>query len=149
MDIVESVPRGLRGVVVTDTEIGDVRGEEGFFHYRQYSAIELAATRPFDDVWRLLVDGELPRDAGERERFAAEVGSGRAVPGGVAAALPAIAAASSPLDGLRTALSLVASSHGLRPVLDLDHEERRRDALVVAAVTPTLVAALHRVGHGH
>jgi citrate synthase len=149
MEIVESVPRGLRGVVVTDTEIGDVRGEEGFFHYRQYSAIELAATRPFDDVWRLLVDGELPRDVSERERFAAEVTSGRGIPGGVRAALPAIAAASSPLDGLRTALSLVASSHGLRPVLDLDHEARRRDALVVAAVTPTLVAALHRVRHGH
>lgn len=29
------VPRGLAGVVVTDTEIGDVRGLEGFYHYRQ------------------------------------------------------------------------------------------------------------------
>lgn len=29
------VPRGLAGVVVTDTEIGDVRGREGFYHYRQ------------------------------------------------------------------------------------------------------------------
>lgn len=29
------VPRGLAGVVVTDTEIGDVRGIEGFYHYRQ------------------------------------------------------------------------------------------------------------------
>ena len=37
-----SAPRGLAGVVVTDTELGDVRGREGFYHYRQYSAVELA-----------------------------------------------------------------------------------------------------------
>ncbi|MEO6570299.1 MAG: CBS domain-containing protein, partial [Ilumatobacteraceae bacterium] len=33
------VPRGLKGVVVADTEVGDVRGGEGFYHYRRYSAI--------------------------------------------------------------------------------------------------------------
>ena len=37
-----AAPRGLAGVVVTDTELGDVRGREGFYHYRQYSAVELA-----------------------------------------------------------------------------------------------------------
>ena len=36
------IPRGLKGVVVADTEVGDVRGTEGFYHYRQYSAIDLA-----------------------------------------------------------------------------------------------------------
>ncbi|WP_416978260.1 hypothetical protein [Streptomyces sp. T028] len=28
-------PSGLAGVVVADTEVGDVRGREGFYHYRQ------------------------------------------------------------------------------------------------------------------
>lgn len=54
------VPRGLAGVVVTDTRVGDVRGIEGFYHYRQYSAVELARTRGFEDVWHLLVHGALP-----------------------------------------------------------------------------------------
>ena len=45
------VPRGLKGVVVADTEVGDVRGSEGFYHYRQYSAVELAERRPLEDVW--------------------------------------------------------------------------------------------------
>ena len=36
------VPAGLEGVVVAETTIGDVRGQEGFFHYRQYSAVDLA-----------------------------------------------------------------------------------------------------------
>jgi len=59
------VPRGLKGVVVTETEIGDVRGGEGFYHYRQYSAVDLARSRPVEDVWRLLIDGELPGSAAE------------------------------------------------------------------------------------
>ena len=30
-------PRGLEGVVVAETDVGDVRGLEGFYHYRQYA----------------------------------------------------------------------------------------------------------------
>ncbi|HZM79636.1 MAG TPA: citrate/2-methylcitrate synthase, partial [Candidatus Limnocylindrales bacterium] len=66
------VPRGLKGVVVTDTEIGDVRGQEGFYHYRQYSAIELATRCSLEDVWHLLIDGCLP-DWRQREAFAVEI----------------------------------------------------------------------------
>src|SRR2546430_17252063 len=54
------VPKGLEGVVVADTTIGDVRGLEGFYHYRQYNAIELAQKRTLEDVWYLLFEGELP-----------------------------------------------------------------------------------------
>ena len=54
------VPAGLEGVVVAETTIGDVRGQEGFFHYRQYSAVELAEKRSLEDVWHLLFRGELP-----------------------------------------------------------------------------------------
>ncbi|MEV4228889.1 citrate/2-methylcitrate synthase, partial [Streptomyces bobili] len=65
------VPRGLAGVVVADTEVGDVRGREGFYHYRQYSAVDLAHSRPFEDVWHLLVHADLP-DAPRAAAFAAE-----------------------------------------------------------------------------
>src|SRR5580698_2035946 len=54
------VPAGLEGVVVAETTIGDVRGLEGFYHYRQYSAVELAEKRTLEDVWYLLFRGELP-----------------------------------------------------------------------------------------
>ena len=37
-EIGTETPRGLEGVVVAQTSVGDVRGQEGFFHYRQYSA---------------------------------------------------------------------------------------------------------------
>ena len=84
------VPAGLEGVVAAETALGDVRGEEGFFHYRQYSAVDLAARRSLEDVWYLLLEGELP-DAGQARRFAAEVAELRALPAGLAAMLPEVA----------------------------------------------------------
>src|SRR5580700_1843161 len=57
------VPAGLEGVVVAETTIGDVRGLEGFFHYRPYSAVDLAQARSLEDVWHLLFRGELPDPA--------------------------------------------------------------------------------------
>ncbi|CAM5560743.1 citrate synthase/methylcitrate synthase [Streptomyces viridochromogenes] len=144
------VPRGLAGVVVTDTEVGDVRGREGFYHYRQYSAVELARTRPFEDVWHLLVHGELP-DAERAAAFRAETVALRRLPDEVRAVLPAIAAGSGgsgPLAGLRTALSLLGAAKGFMPVYDLDTGQRRRDTLAAAAAVPTLLAALHRLGNG-
>jgi citrate synthase len=143
-------PRGLAGVVVTDTRIGDVRGLEGFYHYRQYSAVDLARTRGFEDVWHLLVHGELP-DAEQSAAFAAETAALRRLPGEVRAALPAIAAAggrSGPLAGMRTALSLLGAARGFRPVYDVDADRRRQDTIEAAAAVPTLLTALHRLGRG-
>ncbi|MEV7891928.1 citrate/2-methylcitrate synthase, partial [Streptomyces sp. NPDC088357] len=142
------VPRGLAGVVVTDTEIGDVRGVEGFYHYRQYSAVELAQTRGFEDVWHLLVHGELP-DAERGAAFAAETAALRRLPDEVRAALPAVAAASAvsgPLAGMRTALSLLGAAKGFRPVYDIDADERRRDTVGTAAAEPTQLTALYPQG---
>ncbi|MGR3869238.1 citrate synthase/methylcitrate synthase [Streptomyces graminifolii] len=144
------VPRGLAGVVVTDTRIGDVRGIEGFYHYRQYSAVDLAQTRGFEDVWHLLAHGELP-DAERSAAFAAETAALRRLPDEVRAALPAVAAASGtsgPLSGMRTALSLFGAAKGFRPVYDIDADARRRDTLVASAAVPTLLAALYRLGQG-
>ncbi|MFE1881857.1 citrate synthase/methylcitrate synthase [Streptomyces diastatochromogenes] len=144
------VPRGLAGVVVTDTEIGDVRGLEGFYHYRQYSAVELARTRGFEDVWHLLVHGTLP-DAERRAAFTAETARLRRLPEEVRAALPAIAAASrlsGPLAGLRSALSLLGAAQGFRPVYDIDAGRRRADTVAVCAAVPTLLTALYRIGQG-
>ncbi|MBC7271682.1 MAG: citrate synthase/methylcitrate synthase [Streptomyces sp.] len=144
------VPRGLAGVVVAETRIGDVRGLEGFYHYRQYSAVELARTRGFEDVWHLLVHGELP-DAARAPAFAAETAALRRLPAEVASALPAIAAAggaSGPLAGMRTALSLLGAAKGFRPVYDIDADRRRADTLTATAAVPTLLTALHRLGRG-
>ncbi len=149
-EVAAEVPRGLKGVVVTDTRLGDVRGSEGFFHYGPYSAVDLARDRSLEDVWALLVDGALP-DADSRTAFTGEVARLRELPPGLEPLLREVAAragGNGPLDGLRTMLSAVAAAEGFRPVYDLDRTARRRDALRLAAVVPTVVAALYRIGQG-
>ena len=146
-----TVPAGLKGVQVTDTEVGDVRGSEGFYHYRQYSAVDLAEKRSLEDVWQLLLDGDLPTTASEREEFAGVVRANRDLPEPVARELPGIVQASSagnPLDGLRTGLSLLGSAWGLKPIWDLNEQQIRADLIRIAAATPTLVAAIHRLSNG-
>jgi len=85
------VPKGLEGVVVADTTIGDVRGLEGFYHYRQYNAIELAEKRTLEDVWYLLFEGELPTVTA-RDAYARRIAAARHLPPEVTALLPALAA---------------------------------------------------------
>jgi citrate synthase len=141
--------RGLDGVRVADTELGGVRGDEGFFHYRQYDAIELAATRPLVDVWRLLFDGTLPADEQERAAFTAELRALQTIPEPVAEVLPVIARASADvMEAVRTAMSFVGAVDGFRPTLDIDHAQRRHDALRACAVMPTLIMAVHRLRLG-
>jgi citrate synthase len=142
------VPPGLEGVLVTDTAVGDVRGAEGFYHYRQYDAVALAGTRSFEDVWHLLIEGALPSPE-ERAAFSAEVRRARVLPPAVVEILPALAAGSaSVMDALRTAVSFLGAVEGFRPTVDIDGPARRRDAVRVGAAIPTLVTALHRLRHG-
>lgn len=157
-----AVPRGLKGVVVTDTEIGDVRGQEGFYHYRQYSAIELATRCSLEDVWHLLIDGSLP-DWRQREAFAAEIKPLRRLDPRLKAILMEITRVGTeaaradarggeggvaPMEGLRAVLSLAGSMRGMRPLMDIGEQQRRDDALYACAVTPTILAALHRLKRG-
>ncbi len=141
-------PTGLKGVVVADTSVGDVRGSEGYYHYRQYSAVELAKHRPFEDVWRLMIDGALPASLAERSAFAEEVSRYRELPAELLTVLPKlVGSAANPLASVRTALSLLADLEGMRPVLDIGETERRQDVLRMCAVTPVLLCAIHRVRH--
>jgi len=145
-----TVPRGLAGVAVTDTEIGDVRGAEGFYHYRQYDATELARSASLEQVWALLLDGALPDDAAAAD-FVAELATLRHLPPGLSQLLTALAStagSAEPLAVLRSAVSAAGTSLGLRPLWDGNPQSRRHDALVVAALVPTLLAGLHRFRNG-
>jgi citrate synthase len=138
------VPRGLEGVVVAETTVGDVRGEEGFYHYRQYPAVELAARRSLEDVWYLLVEGNLP-DAAQAAAFGAQVASLRTLPEGLASLLAELAKNGTPLDVLRTAVSLLGAELGWAPTLDVDRATLRQQALQLCAAVPTILTAAHRL----
>jgi citrate synthase len=148
--LAQDVPRGLEGVVVAETSIGDVRGLEGFYHYREYNAVELAEKRSLEDVWYLLFEGALPTPE-QAAAFRSEIAANRDIPAAVKSVLPDIARAAHdapPLDLLRTTVSLMGASLGFRPSLDLEATELRQQGLRVCAVVPTLLTALYRLQHG-
>jgi citrate synthase len=142
------VPAGLEGVVVAETTVGDVRGLEGFFHYREYSAVDLAEQRSLEDVWYLLFRGELP-DATASDAFAAAVRPLRTLPPGLATLLPALSRQGAPLDVLRTAVSVLGAELGWRPTHDIGAEDLYDQALGLCAVVPTILAAAYRLREGH
>jgi len=144
---VADAPPGLEGVVVSETAVGDVRGLEGFFHYRQYSAVDLAASRTLGDVWHLLLRGSLPDTAGAAA-FGQEEASLRQLPPGLRSSLPTIARLGTPLEVLRSAVSLLGAELGWAPSHDLSADELQAQAVRLCAVVPTILAAAHRIGSG-
>ncbi len=143
------VPRGLAGVVVAETTIGDVRGGEGFYQYRDRSAVELAETAGFEAAWQLLVTGEAPTTAATaafRSRVGAALEHARPdvdeIVDAVAPVTPGV------LAGLAAAWPLLGARCGIRPLYDLDAEARLGDALTMGAVTAPLVGALWRRSRG-
>ncbi|MEM9203853.1 MAG: citrate/2-methylcitrate synthase [Actinomycetota bacterium] len=137
-------PPGLKGLAVADTVLGDVRGHEGFFHYRHYDAAELAAHRSLEDVWTLQIDGELPPvvpvidAAGER-----------AVPAPVDELIDAAARCLlDPMNTLRVGILGVGDNERRGPTLDRTETQLRDDAIRLAAVVPTILARHHRRSAG-
>lgn len=148
MDHLIDVPAGLNGVAVASTAIGDVHGDEGFYHYREFDATELAGTVGVEDVWYLLERGSLP-SAAEREAFRATVAAERAVPDALRPVIDAVAASgAAPLAQLRAVLSVAGDALGLAPVIDIDHATRVAQARRLAAIVPAVLGALHRAGAG-
>lgn len=142
-----AVPAGLEGVVVAETALGDVRGEEGFFHYRQYSAVDLAASSSLEDAWYLMFYGELP-NASRRSRFVGRVGAMRDLPPALRLQLPSMAASGSPLEVLRSAVSVLGSESGWGPSLDVGPDELAEQALQLCSVVPTILAAAWNLRRG-
>lgn len=143
-------PPGLAGVVVASTALGGIRGHEGFFHYRQYSAPDLAETRTLEEVWHLLHQGSLPTEL-ELAEFRHRIDGLRLLPddlidliGNVARVGEDILA----LSWVRTAVSLVAQHMGLTPWLGQTREALEEQATRLAAVMPTIVAAGWRARNG-
>lgn len=138
-------PRGLAGVVVAETAVSDVRGAEGFYQYRDRSAIELAETATFEEAWQLLVTGAEATDA-SRRAFAARIadaaihrrGDLQTVVDAVSSVAPEV------LAGLAAAWPLLGARRSIRPLYDLVEDERLADAIALAAATPVAIGMLWR-----
>ncbi len=126
-------PPGLKGLVVADTEVGEVRGLEGYYHYRGRSAPELAENYPFESVVATVLSGAPPQ-GGAGSDLAALLGRYRhdAAQRFTGEKLPA---ATEPLLGLRA----VAAGFDGRAGIDLDPGQRTEVLLRIAAAAPVVI----------
>ena len=144
--LIENVaPPGLKGLIVADTEVGSVRGEEGWYHYRGRNAAALARDHSFEAVAYLLLGGSLP-DRSAEEAFRAELAAARRLTPEAAEMVAALAYTDlPPMTILRSVLGVVVDP---RPTLDLDPDERRAAVMRAIGITPTVLAAVNRIRSG-
>ncbi len=137
-------PPGLKGLAVADTMLGAVRGQEGFFHYRQHNAAELARNRSLEDVWTLQIDGVLPPESPR-----VDPGPLRVLPEPTLRFLDESSKfLTDPMAVLRIGILAVGDHEARGPMLDRSDEEIHGDALRLAAIVPTILARHYRRRQG-
>ena len=136
---------GLEDVIAARSGVCTIDGGAGRLYYRGYEIGDLAGAVPFEDVTRLLWDGELPT-ADEGRAFRARLAEARALPGPLVALLRGLPRTCHPLDALRTAVSAAAA-------LDPDAASNEPEANLAKAfrlmtLIPAVVAAWHHLRQG-
>ncbi|HEX9704987.1 MAG TPA: citrate synthase [Gemmatimonadales bacterium] len=135
-------PKGLEGVVATESSICYVFGEEGRLIYRGYDIADLAAHSTFEETAYLLLKGDLPTRT-QLKTFEDDLRAARKLHRVVQRVIQDAPRASDPMDVLRTAVSAAA-------FVDPDRGRHRPDAgyrkaVRLIAQVPTIVAAFHRL----
>jgi citrate synthase len=138
-------PKGLEGVVATNSKICYIDGEQGVLAYRGIDIHELADHSTFEEVCYLLWNGELPTRNQLKElneRLAAE----RKLPDGVLEILRTLPKGALPMDVLRTAVSAL----GLYDAEEKsnDHAANVHKAIRLTSQIAMIVAAYDRLRKG-
>lgn len=101
----QKVPKGLEGVIFTETRISKIDGAKGILIYRGYDATELANLQ-FEKVAHLLLIGKLP-DSDQLHDFSNQMRRNRTIPDQVIDFLKSAPKDADPLSVLRTASSML------------------------------------------
>ena len=97
---------GLMGTVVAESSIADVSGEHVSLAYRGYDIKDLCQTTCFEEVAYLLLYEELPSEK-QLQHFNQVIASQRNIPQEVKRMLESIPSTASPMDVLRSGVSLL------------------------------------------
>lgn len=139
------ISKGLEGIAVAQTRIGEVRGDIGQLIYSGYDINELAGKVCFEEVVHLLWEGRLPNRK-ELEQLQADLIASRPLPKAVVDLLRLVPKEAPPMHVLRTAVSMLGT---LDPEADLNAPQvNRRKAMQLVAQFPVMVAKFHRIRQG-
>jgi len=131
----------LSGVAVAETALSSIDPERGILRYRGYDIADLAEHVTYEEVAFLLLEGELP-DPDELQAFKLEL-SERTLPANVRTVIDGNALDVTPMEMLRTGVSMLSFSDPAEAAIDRDNE--RRKAVRLIAQLPTMVARHHRL----
>ncbi len=137
--------KGLADVVAASTALSDIDGQAGRLFYRGYDIHQLAGAATFEEIGYLLQRGAPPSRA-ELDSYRAELVGGRTLGKLVSGTLAKISAAQSPMEALRSLVSLASADDP-----DKDSNAAPANARKAARLTaqqPILVAAYHAARHG-
>jgi citrate synthase len=137
--------KGLADVVAASTALSDIDGIQGRLSYRGYDIHDLAQAATFEEVAWLLQRGAPPSPA-ERSGYRAELAEGQQLSKLVAGNLAEVAASQSPMEALRTLVSLASAQDPDKNSNEPDANQRK--AARLTAQQPVLVAAYHAARRG-
>ena len=145
----EEVKKGLEGVVVAESELSFIDGDEGRLIYRGYEIEDLAQKASYEEVLYLLWHGELPTQD-ELDEFSAAMAAERELDEDVLDTVRKLAEADEePMAALRTAVSMLSAYDADDSEADpTDREVNLRKGQRITAQIPTVVAAFKRIRDG-
>jgi citrate synthase len=137
--------KGLRNIVVAQSSICSIDGEQGILMYRGYDIADLAAHATYEEVCYLLLHGELPA-AEQLAGFREELAAARPLSSEAARVVDEIANAAEPMEALRTAVSALSFDDPDKDSNAQDANERKAVRLI--SQLPTAIARYQRRRRG-
>ncbi|MDX1993127.1 MAG: citrate/2-methylcitrate synthase [bacterium] len=138
--------QGLRGVVIGDSKLSLVDGENGRLIYAGYKIQDLAENALFEEVVFLLWNNRLP-NAQELETLREQIAEGAVLPQVVIDKMKAYPKDINPMAMLRTVVSMLAFYDPESE--DMSIEAVKRKALRMTGQITTICAAWDRIRKGH
>ena len=139
------VAKGLEGVIANESRLSDVDGLNGKLCYLGYTIDDLVEHCTFEEVVHLLHRGKLPNTE-ELEAITAQLRAARVLPEAVKKFISGLPKDASPMNVVRTGVSLlgVLDNRGG----DQDRALNEDRALAICAQIPLIIAAFHRYRQG-
>lgn len=142
------VVEGLEGVVVAESEISVIDGEQGELVYRGYNIHDLAQKIQFEELLPLLWEGDLPNEE-QLDRVRQRLDDNRAVDDDVLEIMQSQANQDvHPMAALRTGISSLAAFDPDSDADPQDVDANYRKAHRITAKIITLIAAFNRYRNG-
>lgn len=136
---------GLDDVFALQSSICRLSAEDGRLSYRGYDVRLLGEESTFEETACLLVTGALPTSA-ELRLFTNQLRDQQKLSPAVSRSLKSLPAGSDAMGALRAALSVAALEQPVK--LPPAHDAAMAQALRLVGITPTIVAAYHRLRAG-